>query len=102
MDDFRVLVVGTEAVSALIVTILAWLLRHRRAWVFFLFPLLGATWFALAHGLAFFSDGDAGGLAGFGMVVALFFGLPAGFLAGGVAFVWWLFTRKPSDHERAA
>jgi hypothetical protein len=93
MNNLMVLVI--EAILVLIVTTLTFLFWHRRPWVLLLFPLLGATGLALAHGLIFFSSTtDAGMLAGFGMVVALFFGLPAGFLAGGVGLLWWLGTRK--------
>jgi hypothetical protein len=95
--DTRVLIVGTEAIFALAVLAGAWLLRHRPPGVFWLFPLIGASWAALAHGIYFFSDApesEWGSLAGFGIASALFFGLPAGFLAFGVARVWWEWNLK--------
>jgi hypothetical protein len=96
-----ILVVLAEAILVLIVTTLAWRLRRWCPWVFLLFPLLGATLLALGHGIIFFSDGsgDIGGFIGFGLVAALFFGLPVGFFAGCVALIWWLVARKWSDRK---
>jgi hypothetical protein len=102
MSDGRISVVATEIILALAVTVSAWLLRHRRPGVFWLFPLIGATWAALAHGVYFYNgpgDVDPGGLAGFGIASALCFGLPAGFLAFGVARVWWEWNRKMKPQE---
>jgi hypothetical protein len=97
MPDTRVLIVATEAILALAITASAWLLRRQRPAVFWFFPLVGASWAGLAHGVYFFSatpESEWGSLAGFGIASALFFGLPAGFLAFGVAQVWWRRNRK--------
>jgi hypothetical protein len=85
------IVVLTEALFALAMTAIAWSLRKRRPAVFLMFPLLGATWFALAHGIVFSSDGspDPGMLMGFGIVAALFGGLPTGCVAAVLAFLFW-------------
>jgi hypothetical protein len=103
VGDARNSVVVTEAFLALAVTLCTWLMRRRMPWVFLLFPVMGAAWMALAHGLAFYSDGnDAGMLAGFGVASALFIGLPVGSIAGGAALVWWLSARRPSEDKRVA
>jgi hypothetical protein len=62
---------------------------------------MGVAWLALAHGLSFNSNiKDAGMLAGYGVLAALLFGLPVGSLAGCLALVWWLSTRKPSEDKK--
>ncbi|HQR06520.1 MAG TPA: hypothetical protein PLN21_06845 [Gemmatales bacterium] len=82
------LVVLVEALLALAATLLTWKLRRSR-----LFStccvLLGMTWCAFLHGFIFavvLQDGgnDYGMLAGFGVVIALFFGIPAGLILGQV------------------
>jgi hypothetical protein len=93
MADTCTQVVVIEAIVALGVTVCAWFLRGYRPWVFLLFPVIGATWVALAHGLLFYSHGDPGSLAGLGMVTAVFLGFPAGCAAGLVA---WLAVSKPA------
>ena len=85
-------VVVFEAVLAVGAAVATWQTRKQHPHVFLLYPLVGATWAALAHGVFFFSDGnDPGLLAGFGFAVALFIGLPVGCFAGLLA---WLESRK--------
>jgi hypothetical protein len=81
------LIVMIEGVIVVAVTSLAWGLRRSRPSLFFLCGiLLGMAWCAFLHGFCFgvldvegrHSEQDPRGLAGFGLVAALFFGIPLG------------------------
>lgn len=82
------LVVLIEALLALTATILAWKLRRSNSFATCCM-LLGMTWSAFLHGFIFavvLQDGgnDFGMLAGFGVVIALFIGIPVGLILGKV------------------
>ena len=78
-----------ELLIALSVTFVAW--RFRRSFSNFLFGiLLGMTWCAFLHGFCFGvlqiegprAQSDAVGLIGFGIVAAIFPGVPLGAVVG--------------------
>lgn len=95
-------VVLTEALLAIVATILIW--RNRRSQRLGLFSVLfGMAWCAFIHGFSFgvlrvkgdrVPDPDL--IAGFGFSFAIFFGIPLGAILG---LVLGLFQRRSGDQR---
>jgi len=92
MEEFLIVII--EGLTALAVTLLAWRCRRSGPLVLVFYGvLLGMVWCAFLHGFCFgvlrvegpHAEGNARLLAGFGLVAAIFAGIPLGTVLG-IAF----------------